>query len=95
MEPRLSCERGAVLVGVPAMKGTGGGRIFEYNILQFLFVNLQHAYLAFALKLWALKLDHCFGIASNITGVTIYWNSRRTHPATYHTVLYLDMYVHF
>ena len=47
MEPQLSCERGAVPVGVPAMKGTGGGLIFECKIVQIYFVNVQHACLEF------------------------------------------------
>ena len=47
MEPQLSCERGAVPVGVPAMKGTGCGIIFECKIVQILFVNVQHACLEF------------------------------------------------
>ena len=47
MEPQLSCERGAVPVGVPAMKGTGGGLIFEFRIIEIYFVNVQHACLEF------------------------------------------------
>ena len=47
MEPQLSCERGAVPVGVPDMKGTGGGLIFEFRIIKIHFVNVQHACLAY------------------------------------------------
>ena len=47
MEPQLSCERGAVPVGVSAMKGTGGGLIFEFRIIKIYFVNVQHAFLTY------------------------------------------------
>ena len=56
MEPQLSCERGAVPVGVPAMKGTGGGLIFEFRIIKIYFVNVQHAFLTYFLILWSRKL---------------------------------------
>ena len=47
MEPQLSCERGAVPVGVPAMNGTVGGLVFECRIVQIFFMNVQHAYLIY------------------------------------------------